>query len=201
MALRDQFNRLRNYFVEDDEEEDYDYEEAPLREEAPVSQPVAREEISSRQQPQQQPVQPQRGVRPSQMAEQPTYRRNVEGTANSAQQTYRSQAPQPQAVTPRQTLTPSTNMSINIKDPHAYPEIMEIGGLVKGGQSVLVNFKNMQELNARRSIDFLTGIAYCIDGDIQNIGGQIFLVTPTGVTVEGAKESILASGNFESLEY
>ena len=54
---------------------------------------------------------------------------------------------------------------------------------------------------ARRSIDFMTGVVFTLDGDIQNVGGQIFLMTPANITVDAAKEmSILAGQNFESYD-
>ena len=91
--------------------------------------------------------------------------------------------------------------TIAIKEPAAYDNIMESARVIRNGESVLVNFKNMGDQQARRSIDFLTGVVFTLDGDIQNVGGQIFLLTPNGMTVDAEKElSILAGRNFEGLD-
>lgn len=202
MGLRDQFDRLRNYFVDD---EDEDYEEVET-EEVSVSEPQIQAQPQPAPQPRPQVVRnrPQAVSQPrpaQQQTVQPSYtnRRSAAGTNSSY--AYVASAPQPQATVTRTTAATSLS-TIQIKEPHVYQDIMDLGAIVKNGQSVLVNFKNMADQQARRSIDFLTGVAYIVDGDIQNIGGQIFLVTPTGVSVEGAKESMLSNGmqgmdNFE----
>ena len=38
---------------------------------------------------------------------------------------------------------------------------------------------------AKRIVDFLSGTVYAIGGDLQKIGGGIFLCTPKNVNVEG----------------
>ena len=106
-----------------------------------------------------------------------------------------------QATQQRQVNTSSIIPTIAIKELAAYDNIMESAKVVRNGESVLVNFKNMGDQQARRSIDFLTGVVFTIDGDIQNVGGQIFLLTPNGMTVDAEKEmSILAGRNFEGLD-
>lgn len=102
----------------------------------------------------------------------------------------------------RQSSTVSSIIpTIAIKEPAAYDNIMESARTVRNGESVLVNFKNMGDQQARRSIDFLTGVVFTLDGDIQNVGGQIFLLTPNGMTVDAEKEmSILSGRNFEGMD-
>ena len=39
---------------------------------------------------------------------------------------------------------------------------------------------------AKRIVDFLSGTVYAIGGDLQKIGGGIFLCTPKNVDVEGS---------------
>ena len=38
---------------------------------------------------------------------------------------------------------------------------------------------------AKRIVDFLSGTIYAIGGDLQKLGGGIFLCTPNNVNVEG----------------
>ncbi|MDR2975875.1 MAG: cell division protein SepF [Streptococcaceae bacterium] len=214
MGLRDQFEKLRNYFVEDEDDYDYDDEEAaidqPVRSE-PVPQPV-----QSRPQPVQRPVpqpvhsQPVQS-RPIQSQPQATMappaassvRRSIGGNSGMGTSAYVSTVQSQSSVLSRANTAVANNASrITMTAPHVYADIMEMGNQLKSGVTLIVNFKNMADQQARRSIDFLTGVAYILDGDIQNIGGQSFLVTPTGVSVEGAKESLLASGGqgFESFD-
>ena len=114
--------------------------------------------------------------------------------------------PMPEKIVQQQTVSQSQSVAatvstIAIKEPRAYADIMESARIVKNGECVLVNFKFMGDAQARRSIDFMTGVVFTLDGDIQNVGGQIFLMTPANITVDAAKEmSILAGQNFESYD-
>ncbi|WEV45495.1 cell division protein SepF [Streptococcaceae bacterium ESL0687] len=87
---------------------------------------------------------------------------------------------------------------IAIREPRVYGDVMDIATLVKDDESVIVNFKLMDDAQARRSIDFFTGVVYTLEGDIQNVGGQIFLLTPASVSVEASAEmSLLARQNYD----
>lgn len=220
MGLKDQFNRFRNYFVEDDDDDygyDEEYERQEVSEEKPVS--VKPQVKSTPQSAQVRPSRPQETTttqtrnsnNTTNTVSSPSARRPLQQPVQSSYTTQRSasgmnsgyvSAPAQPTILSRTTNT-AVSPTINIKEPRVYQDVMELASVVKAGQSVLINFKNMADQQARRSIDFLTGVAYIVDGDIQNIGGQIFLVTPTGVTVEGAKElSILSGGgqNFETFD-
>lgn len=217
MGLRDQFDRLRNYFVEDDDDYDYDTEEEVVPDGTAASaSPRQGEEPVERQAPVAQRQQPSQSTRETVSRPIQTVSSN-QGTAYTPQRRYSSatgmtgtagtssvQQTAPSNVTPiRQNNNLASGTSLSFKQPNVYQDIMEAASIVKTGQILLVNFKNMADQQARRSIDFLTGVAYVLDGDIQNVGGQIFLVTPTGVTVEGARElSMLAGGgqNFENFD-
>ena len=39
--------------------------------------------------------------------------------------------------------------------------------------------------HANRSVEFLSGTIYAIGGDIQKIGGGIFLCTPNNINIQG----------------
>ena len=53
------------------------------------------------------------------------------------------------------------------------------------GEAVLVNFQSVEEDQARRIVDFLTGTVYAQDGDIKRVGDEIFLCTPCDVEIDG----------------
>ncbi|MFC4651330.1 cell division protein SepF [Lactococcus nasutitermitis] len=192
MAFKDWVNGIREYFVEDDE--DFDEPKRPTQEMKPKVVPntskAATEERKS----------------------------SVVPNTNRTQNTSTAPKTQVRQTMPKRTFVPNTKTttekvnnpmptvntaisSIAIKEPRAYADIMEAARIIKNGESVLVNFKFMGDNQARRSIDFMTGVAFTLDGDIQNVGGQIFLMTPANITVDAAKEmSVLAGQNFESYD-
>ena len=57
---------------------------------------------------------------------------------------------------------------------------------LKKRNTVVVNMKRVTPDQAKRIVDFLSGTVYALGGDLQKIGGGIFLCTPKDVDVEGA---------------
>lgn len=74
---------------------------------------------------------------------------------------------------------------ITILEPRNYQEVKKIAQHVLNGEAVLVNFQSVEEDQARRIVDFLTGTVYAQDGDIKRVGDEIFLCTPCDVEIDG----------------
>ena len=70
-------------------------------------------------------------------------------------------------------------------EPRAYSESQQIADYLKGRNAVVLNLKRVTPDQAKRIVDFLYGTIYAIGGDIQKLGGGIFLCTPNNVNVEG----------------
>lgn len=70
-------------------------------------------------------------------------------------------------------------------EPRAYSESQQIADYLKSRVSVVVNLKRVTPEQAKRIFDFLYGVVYAIGGDLQKLGGGIFLCTPNNVNVEG----------------
>lgn len=192
MAFKDWMNNLRDYFVEDDEE--FNEPARPVQESRPTVASTPKPKVEERKaQPEYQTRRPAQSTSQTQTA-----------APKRAGSTFTK--PMPEKIVQQQTVSQSQSVAatvstIAIKEPRAYADIMESARIVKNGECVLVNFKFMGDAQARRSIDFMTGVVFTLDGDIQNVGGQIFLMTPANITVDAAKEmSILAGQNFESYD-
>ena len=70
-------------------------------------------------------------------------------------------------------------------EPRAYSESQTIADHLKKRNSVVVNLKRVTSDQGKRIIDFLTGCVYAIGGDMQKLGGGIYLCTPKNVSVQG----------------
>ena len=70
-------------------------------------------------------------------------------------------------------------------EPRAYSVSQQIADHLKKRNTVVVNMKRVTPDQAKRIVDFLSGTVYAIGGDLQKIGGGIFLCTPKNVNVEG----------------
>lgn len=70
-------------------------------------------------------------------------------------------------------------------EPRAYSESQQIADHLKNRHTVVVNLKRVTADQAKRIVDFLSGTIYAIGGDLQKIGGGIFLCTPNNINVQG----------------
>ena len=77
------------------------------------------------------------------------------------------------------------NSKMILLDPRAYSESQQIADHLKKRNTVVVNLKRVTPEQAKRIVDFLSGTIYAISGDLQKIGGGIFLCTPNNVSVQG----------------
>ncbi|WP_159722088.1 cell division protein SepF [Enterococcus sp. CSURQ0835] len=73
---------------------------------------------------------------------------------------------------------------IAIVEPKVYSEAMAIARKIEAGEAVLVNFQSIDEMKARRIVDFLTGVVFMADGDIKRIGSEMFICTPPNVEID-----------------
>ena len=70
-------------------------------------------------------------------------------------------------------------------EPRAFSESQQIADHLKKRNTVVVNLKRVTSEQAKRIVDFLSGTIYAIGGDLQKIGGGIFLCTPNNINVQG----------------
>ena len=70
-------------------------------------------------------------------------------------------------------------------EPRAFSEASDIANYLKQKRAAVVNLHRLQKEQSKRGIDFLSGVIYAIDGDIQQIGPKIFLCTPKNIGVSG----------------
>lgn len=77
------------------------------------------------------------------------------------------------------------NSKMILLEPRAYSESQQIADYLRSRNTVVVNLKRVTSDQAKRIVDFLSGTIYAIGGDLQKIGGGIFLCTPNNVNIQG----------------
>lgn len=74
---------------------------------------------------------------------------------------------------------------IALFEPRIYSDVRRIAKQILAGEAVIVNFTQQDPKTAVKTIDFLNGVVFAIDGQIKRIGEQIFLCTPKNYEVSG----------------
>lgn len=70
-----------------------------------------------------------------------------------------------------------------VMQPRSFSEMPEVIKALKERKSVVLNLTLMEPEQAQRSVDFVAGATFTIDGHQERIGESIFLFTPSCVQV------------------
>lgn len=81
--------------------------------------------------------------------------------------------------------TVQREQKIMVFDPSVFSDVKNIGKMILNGRAVIVNFRKMDENQIHRVIDFLSGLIFAVNGDMQRIGEKIFLCIPKNFKIEG----------------
>ncbi len=84
---------------------------------------------------------------------------------------------------------------IALFEPRIYGDARDITEQLLNGQAVIINFRQMDPKLAVKTVDFLNGAVFAMDGEIRRIGEQIFLCTPKNFEVTGKTMSDLENSH------
>lgn len=103
-------------------------------------------------------------------------------------------------VSPKRNVVPlsdasrrsSVGGSVAVFAPRSFADVTEIADALRSRQVVIVNVQGADRNLLQRVVDFTSGVAYTIDGRIQKLADAIYLVVPSGVSVNsaGVKEQL-----------
>ncbi len=94
-------------------------------------------------------------------------------------------------VTPLRRPAPTTNASpaemneILTVHPRQYKDAQIIAESFRDGIPVIINLSQMSEPDARRLVDFASGLSQGLYGKIERVTKQVFLLSPAHVAVSG----------------
>lgn len=71
-------------------------------------------------------------------------------------------------------------------EPRSFAEAETVGARLKEGRAVVVNLHKLDKAFARRTIDFLSGVVYALEGSVQKIGPSVILCYPKEIGVAGS---------------
>jgi cell division inhibitor SepF len=87
---------------------------------------------------------------------------------------------------------------VHVMDPRGFNDAQEVGDRLKANQPVILNLQGLPRELQRRLIDFSSGLAYAVAGNMQRVANQVFLLTPSNVEVsQEEKDRLQARGLFQ----
>ena len=88
-------------------------------------------------------------------------------------------------------------MKVVIVEPKKYEEVTSIADQLKQRRAVIVNLENLDDAVTRKSIfDFMNGAVYVLDGSIQKVSKDIFILAPNNVDIDANMKKELESKAF-----
>ena len=79
----------------------------------------------------------------------------------------------------------TSDAKLVIFDVRVFDETENIASHLKAKKAAVVNLHKLDREYKQRTIDFLTGVIFALDGSIQKIGHNVILCTPKSIPVEG----------------
>ena len=79
----------------------------------------------------------------------------------------------------------SADTKMVLFEPRSFDEAEEIARHLKQRRTCVVNIHKLQKDQSQRTIDFLTGVIFAIDGSIQKVAQNAILLAPSSMGVDG----------------
>jgi cell division inhibitor SepF len=80
--------------------------------------------------------------------------------------------------------------------PRTYNEARVIGEHFRDGVPVIMNLSDMEDVDAKRLVDFAAGLIFGLRGSIERVTSKVFLLSPHDVTVAAEDKERIAGGFF-----
>lgn len=78
--------------------------------------------------------------------------------------------------------------------PTVFEEAPRIGERLKAGQPVILNLQNAERSIRRRLLDFASGACYALEGKMERVADQVFLITPPEAAAGAADDAEARQG-------
>lgn len=124
-----------------------------------------------------------------------------EPVAEQATETVEAKAP----VTPLRRVTPVTTPAAGTMNeiltmhPTQYSDAQTVAENFRAGVPVILNLSRMNENDAKRLIDFSSGLVLGLGGKIERVTSKVFLLSPEHIEVSGDEQNLSSeatSGSF-----
>jgi cell division inhibitor SepF len=108
------------------------------------------------------------------------------------------------ATAPAPAAAPTTSSHPRMADvsriitvhPRTYNEARTIGEHFRDGVPVIMNLSSMEDVDAKRLVDFAAGLIFGLRGTIERVTSKVFLLSPQNVTVAAEDKERIAGGFF-----
>lgn len=120
----------------------------------------------------------------------------VEATAAPVARTQRATVTPLRRATPARQPTHQAMNEILTVHPTEYREAATIAEAFRDGVPVIMNLSRMNDSEAKRLIDFASGLSMGLNGKIERVTAKVFLLSPEHVALSGDDHTSGEAGSF-----
>ena len=89
----------------------------------------------------------------------------------------------------------SVQMEVVVIQPETYDEAQDVCDHIKSQRPVIINLEQMERGVAQRIMDFVSGACYTLNGNLQRVTNNIFIIAPENIDVAGDfREELKSNG-------
>ncbi len=100
--------------------------------------------------------------------------------------------PLPRRIAAAKAQVPEMNEILTVH-PRQYRDAQQIAEHFRDGTPVIINLTQMTEADARRLVDFASGLSTGLRGRIERVTSKVFLLSPEHITVSGEESANVTS--------
>jgi cell division inhibitor SepF len=79
----------------------------------------------------------------------------------------------------------SGSLEMKVVKPERFEAVTQIGDHLLARRTVVLNLEDTNKETVRRIIDFCSGVAFAIEGQIKRVANSTYIITPKNVDVSG----------------
>lgn len=93
--------------------------------------------------------------------------------------------------------TTTKGLEVCIMKPTSFEDSQEICDMLLTGRATVINLEGFDDKLAQRTMDFISGSVYAINGKLHRISNSIFIVSPDTVDISGDYLDLIQESGFE----
>lgn len=75
--------------------------------------------------------------------------------------------------------------------PNSYSDAKKVGEAFRENVPVILNLTNLSDMEAKRMVDFASGLIFGLRGGIERVTNRVFLLSPASVAIEAEDDEEL----------
>ncbi len=101
------------------------------------------------------------------------------------------------AVAAPRNVSYNSSLELKVVRPEGFENVTAIADHLLSKRTVVLNLEDTNKEAARRMLDFLSGVAYAIGGNLKKVSNCTFIITPNNVNISGEQLQDMAEDTEE----